>query len=251
MSDVEGVDDVIIVFAKAALPGRVKTRLSPALIPEQAAALYRAFVEDIALTLTQLADESPRPLRRVLAFSGPDDDEICSSMRAKGFDVIEQGEGDLGARLRRVCAACFAEGAQRLVIVGTDSPTLHVEYLELAFELLGQKDVVWGPSFDGGYYLVGLRSGGSAQGAPHEHIFEGIEWSTERVLSQSWRRAEAASLLCDLLGFWYDVDTIEDVEALKFHLLHYLAKQQPDLAPNTAAFLRKMEAVGDLNGTQK
>lgn len=251
MSGVVGAEEVIIVFAKSAVPGRVKTRLTPALTPAQAAGLYRVFVEDIALTLGRLAEESPRPIRRVLAFSGPDDDEICRSMRARGFEVIDQGEGDLGARLRRVCAECFAEGARRIVIVGTDSPTLHVEHIELAFELLLQKDVVWGPSFDGGYYLVGLKGGASSKEAPHEHIFEGIDWSTERVLSQSWRRAEAASLLCDLLGFWYDVDTIEDVDRLEFHLLHYLVKHQPELAPNTAAFLRKMGAAGDANGTQK
>ncbi|MFU8804743.1 MAG: TIGR04282 family arsenosugar biosynthesis glycosyltransferase, partial [Bradymonadaceae bacterium] len=175
MSSEKSNEDVIVVFAKSAVPGRVKTRLTPALKEEQAAALYRAFVEDVAATVNEAAASGKA--RRVLAFAGPEDDEICRVLAGQGFEVMDQGDGDLGRRLERICESVAAGGARRVVIIGTDSPTLHAEHLGLAFDLLGRHDVVWGPSSDGGYYLVGLNVG-DGDTAPHRHIFQNIDWST-------------------------------------------------------------------------
>jgi uncharacterized protein len=227
--------EAIVVFAKSASVGQVKTRLSPEVSPEFAVELYRAFVADVTETVDETAARRGT-WSKVLAFAGDRSDAIPLELRERGYVVVDQGEGDLGTRLEGVCQGLAEAGVERVVIIGTDSPTLHGEHLELAFDMLDTKDVVWGPSFDGGYYLIGLRLSLDDTSA-HRVVFKDIDWSTSRVLSQSWRRVCDASLLCDLLGFWYDVDTIADVEMLEFHLLHYLAERRPALAQHTARLL--------------
>ena len=103
----------------------------------------------------------------------------------------------------------------------------------MAYHYLGSQDVVFGPSFDGGYYLVGLGEIREEVAAAEEVIFEAISWSSVRVLEQSWQRARQDGLLCELLSFWYDVDTFEDLKILRFHLKEYLAKRDPLLGQYT------------------
>ena len=101
----------------------------------------------------------------------------------------------------------LASGCTRVVIIGTDAPDLPADYLRRAFRALAEEgvDVVFGPSADGGYYLLGLKS------VP-ECLFEGIAWSTGTVLPESLAKAEAEGLLVHLLPEWHDVDTAEDLQ---------------------------------------
>ena len=99
-------------------------------------------------------------------------------------------------------------------------------------------EVVVGPSFDGGYYLLGVRSRWFLQTSSPEQIhplFRDVSWSTGDVLGQTLSRCRAMSCLCDLIGFWYDVDTIEDLDLLTTHLLDYLRYTGQDVAPRTTA----------------
>lgn len=238
--------DVVVVFAKAAVLGQVKTRLSPELSAEQSLALYQAFLADTARTVSRYAESSSRPVVKVLAATGGEVDgtDGFEPFIDAGFTVLDQGSGDLGARMRRITGQCIESGATRVVTIGTDSPTLHVEHLEFAFSMLGRYDVVLGPSFDGGYYMVGMRDAPEGRAQAHVNIFENISWSTPDVLSQTWERCKSASLLCELLGFWYDVDTFSDVRRLRFHLLDYLLARDPNLAPSTASLLREWQNEG-------
>lgn len=230
---------VAVVFAKPARPGHAKTRLAESIGEEPAAELFAAFLEDTARMLADASLPEISDLGLVLAHEDDPDHASFAPFHDSDFRTVPQGGGDLGEKLARVVEHCFDRGAQRLVVVGSDSPTLPDRHLAAAFDELRGSDVVLGPSFDGGYYLVGLRS-------PEVEIFEGIDWSTPRVLGQTLRRAESRALLCELLEFWYDIDTYEDLERLQVHLLEYLSRRDHSVAPETSRVLRELEDKGPL-----
>jgi len=155
MSD--GVQVEVVIFAKEPVPGRVKTRLQPELSPQESVTLYRAFLRDV-LELVGGWCGGRATSRATLAWSGGADDEVFELADDLSMAVVDQGEGDLGARMRRAVEGARGRGAERVIVVGTDSPTLSEEHLDLTLQLLGRCDVVWGPSFDGGYYLVGIAT---------------------------------------------------------------------------------------------
>lgn len=231
---------VAVVMAKPSEPGHAKTRLADAIGEQEAANLYSAFLEDTARTLDDASIPGTSELGLVLAHEGEPDHESYEPFREYDFHAVPQGEGDLGDKLSRVVEYCFEHGAQRTVVVGSDSPTLLDRHLAETFERLRGNDVVLGPSFDGGYYLVGLRSADVA-------IFDDIDWSTNRVLAQTLRRAKSRALLCELIEFWYDIDTFEDLERLQFHLLEYLSRREHSVAPETSRILRRLEEQGVLD----
>ncbi|MBI2481637.1 MAG: glycosyltransferase [Planctomycetia bacterium] len=122
-----------------------------------------------------------------------------------------QTQGDLGSRMASFFDDCFRDGAGRVVLIGSDSPTVPTEFVESAFRLLGERDVVLGPTDDGGYYLVGASREVAG-------IFEHIDWSTERVWDQTVARLGEIGLSCASLPQWYDVDEVKDLERLRDEL---------------------------------
>lgn len=192
----------LLVFTKAPTPGRVKTRLVPPLTAEQAARVHAAAMLDTVGRAMDAAGE---------------DVEVWTSGDARAAEEVAalvgraarlQSDGDLGARLADAFARSFDEGAERVVIVGSDHPTLPSQRLSAAFERLGAPAVVLGPSRDGGYYAVGLRRDGWPAARA---LFEEIPWSSARVLDATRRAASAIGLEVRLLEEWYDVDEVEDL----------------------------------------
>ncbi|MFP4597833.1 MAG: TIGR04282 family arsenosugar biosynthesis glycosyltransferase [Persicimonas sp.] len=237
-SALDSIEDVaVVVFAKAPRAGRVKTRMGASIGEERATALYRCFLDDIAEQVGALADELDQPVSPLLAYAGDPQHEGFGGFRDAGFALIEQRGPDLGARLRSVVERCFAAAAKRVIIIGTDSPTLLQRHFRAALDALEHNDVVVGPSFDGGYYMIGLD-------APHTSVFDNIEWSTPQVYGQTLRHARAAGLLCESLEFWYDADTIADLKLLKTHLFDYLRYRQPHVARRTAEFIEELDEQG-------
>lgn len=227
----------VVVFAKEPEPGEVKTRLADDIGEERAAALFECFLQDTAATVGALDGPLGRPVSAVLAYSGDPDAEGFAAFRERNFTFIEQQGDDLGERLAQVSRECFDRGAHQLIIVGTDSPTLGSGHFMKAVNAMGDHDVVVGPSFDGGYYMIGLDG-------PHPEIFEEIDWSTARVYEQTLQRCHASSLLCETLEFWYDVDTISDLKLLKTHLFEHLRHRQPKTANRTADCIAAMSEEG-------
>lgn len=188
---------VLGVFAKCPEPGRVKTRLGFA--PESAAAIAAAFLRDTLERLT------PTPARRIVVTAPPGAD--FTPYLAPGWEQEPQGAGDLGDRLRRFFELHLPAGA--VVAVGTDSPTLPVEYVTQAFSHLAEPGVVLGPATDGGYYLIGVRG-------ELPPLFANIDWSSPRVLEQTVS-ALPPGVRLTLLPPWYDVDTADDWQLLRGH----------------------------------
>ena len=195
-------------------PGRVKTRLQPCFSAAVAAELYRAFILDSAEILAGCSADS-----KVVAYDPPGaEEQIRDLLSAFGFTFAPQPQGDLGRRMERLLHRGVEEGADRAIIIGSDSPSLPSEYLDEALETLQNRQVVLGPSTDGGYYLVGARIGG---GEEYSRLFADIEWGTGSVLEQTLSRMEEIAIADNGLGLlpvWYDVDTPEDAAFLKIHL---------------------------------
>lgn len=206
------------VFAKHWTPGQVKTRLAGSIGNEQAAEVYRSFVETTLVRLNQLQ------LTRTLAISPPNHREAFESI-ATGWNITNQSDGDLGERMLRFFAGRFQEGHERVVLLGTDSPHVPLEYVEEAFELLIENEAVFGPTEDGGYYLVGLSR-------RTDHLFEDIPWSTPKVWPTTKLRLQEAGMSHATVSAWYDVDTREDLERLGVDLKHSEESALRELSSN-------------------
>ena len=211
-----GADFTLAVFAKAPVPGQVKTRLRPALSDEQAARLAAAFLRD---TLGKAARLGP-PV--TVTFAG--DRALLEPFAPPLACWTDQGGGDLGARLARVPAPCL--------LLGADSPHLPLAYIQDALAAIPTHDVVLGPAADGGYYLLGLR-------APQPALFGGIAWSTGEVLAQTLAKAAALGLSIHQTPPWYDLDTPADLRRLARDLADVSPGSEDD-CPATRAALKEI-----------
>jgi rSAM/selenodomain-associated transferase 1 len=191
----------LAVFARAPVPGRVKTRLAATLGAEGAAALHAAFVADVV-------DRHRRPGRTLTVWR--DGDAGHPFWGTLGAPLADQPAGDLGARMA-ACLAAEGAGGEPVVLIGSDAPTLPPAVVDAAFAALERVPVVLGPACDGGYYLVGVR--GSVP-----PIFAGPVWGTDRVLAHTLHLLEISACRYSLLEFWYDVDRPADLALLAAHL---------------------------------
>jgi len=214
---------VLVVFAKAPLPGRVKTRLSPPLTLEQAAALYAAMLADVLeasagfarrLDLRPVVAVDPADARRGLAREAP-----------RGFCVVPQRGASLARRLDWASREWAASGARRVLLRGSDSPLLDGDQLAEALASLEEVDLVVAPDRDGGYSLIGLRS-------PVPGLFDQA-MSTANVMRDTLANARAAGLRTRTLAPGFDIDRVEDLRELA------AARQRgvTELCPRTLAYL--------------
>ncbi len=196
----------IALFAKNPVPGAVKTRLHAHCDPADAARLYRAFLLDSAALVAGVSAEE-----KIIAYAPADAEAKLRALLVEvgEFTYVAQCEGGLGARMTEVVTISSERGAEAVVLLGSDSPNVPTAYVECAFRLLEEHEVVIGPSTDGGYYLMGLQRGAACP-------FSDIDWSTGAVLEQTLERIGDQSL--GLLPPWYDVDTPEDAALLRVHL---------------------------------
>jgi uncharacterized protein len=198
----------LVIFAKAPIPGEVKTRLCPPLTPDEAATLHGSFVLDI-LERTKLAIAKLQlPFHRYLACAPSCDLVFFKIMEERqGVRLLDQVGEDLGQRMHRTFVDLFARGYKQVIIVGTDVPTLPLSVYQEAFAMLGRSDVVLGPALDGGYYMIGLKQ-------PAEKLFTGVPWSTDQVLAVTQQQAKQLGLSVGLTTAWRDVDALADLQSL-------------------------------------
>ena len=214
----------VLLLTKPPVAGRVKTRLIGALTAEQAADLHAAFLGDLVERLTGAAFEI------VPVWALPPGEPLPEEPPGGRRQV----EGHLGDRMRHAFTEVFlasrgAKDERRAVAIGSDLPQLEPDRIESAFVALGEGyDVVLGPARDGGYYLIGLRAE-----ALRAAIFEGIDWSTDAVLTQTLTRCRTAGLAVALLPEEEDIDTIEGLERFAGRL----AAGELPACPRTAALL--------------
>ena len=192
------------MLAKHWQPGRVKTRLARTLGESHAAMVHAFFVLALIERLKTAAE------RRVVAFDPPQAERAFHTVVRGHWELAPQSEGDLGQRMQRLLTDGLL-AAQRVVLIGADSPDLPVTIIDEAFAALTTHDLVLGPSADGGYYLIGV-----ARRIPP--VFQGIDWSTPQVWSQTTSRLRDAGIAWHELPPWYDVDDGEGLQDLAARL---------------------------------
>lgn len=194
---------VVQVFAKAPVPGEVKTRLIPVLGPEGATELHCRLMRH---TLATAALARIGPIEVWTTGQGADA-FIQACKRLLGMQVHLQPDGDLGARMR-VAAEDGLRRASQVIIVGTDCPTMSQDDLRKARDALASgDDLVLGPAEDGGYWLIGLTRCDPA-------LFSGIAWSSSTVLEATRERLRALRWRWSELATRWDVDRPQDLTRL-------------------------------------
>jgi uncharacterized protein len=211
--------DALAVMAKEPVAGLAKTRLVPALGERGAARAATAMLAD---TLAAVRASGADPW---LCFTPAGARERLRRL-APGFRLLPQAAGDLGDRLAACLADLLAAGADRVAIVGADTPHVPRASYRQAFALLDEADVVLGPALDGGYYLV-------AATVARPELFVGVPMGTDVVLAETLARAARGGLVVALLPPLRDLDRVEDLAAA-------LAAGDLEAAPATLA------AAGDL-----
>jgi rSAM/selenodomain-associated transferase 1 len=189
----------LIAYGKRPLPGYAKTRLGTAIGAEQAAGVYARLLYGYLLDLLH-ADLAPISVE--LSVASPADVPFFAAAFPE-WVVRSQVAGDLGQRMAASFRQAFAEGAEIVVLTGSDVPGLDSQLVCAAFEALSDVPVILGPARDGGYYLIGMRAPGFA-------LFNGIEWSTEHVLAQTEALAQSQGLS---LGYLCELDDVDNGDA--------------------------------------
>jgi rSAM/selenodomain-associated transferase 1 len=150
-------------------------------------------------------------------------------------DLLAQRGHDLGMRQRSVFKDLFEAGHSKVLVIGSDLPTLPVSHIEDALSQIDDSMVVLGPSEDGGYYLMGLAAPRGNDTVPD--LFTDIRWSTASTLEDTIRAAEQNGLTVSQVAPWYDIDTAEGLSRLQEDLRTAEHIQQ---APETARTLRRI-----------
>ena len=224
------MSDALVIFAKAPVVGQVKTRLCPPLSPAEAAELACCFLFDTVARAVTLPG-----MRVYLAFTPPESEHIFRALLPFPVEYVPQRGDSLGEREVNIFIDLLQHGASRVVLMGSDIPTLPIAYVQEAFALLENTwcNAVFGPSNDGGYYLVGAR-------AVHRALFENITWSTSSVLTETLAQAHRHGFNISLLPPWYDVDNEDDLHRLVAELKK---PNENNRSPRTREFLARLNLL--------
>lgn len=189
----------IIIFIKNPVLGKVKTRLAATLGDEKALEIYQRLLDVTRKTVTKVNAKYHLFYSDVIDMD--DDWDI------QDFDKYLQQGNDLGERMslafRNIFSQNDASELQKVVIIGSDCPSLTPDILEMAFTILGDSDVVLGPTFDGGYYLLGMKE-------YHAELFENISWSTDAVYQETNDKSRLLQLNIADLPTLSDIDNEAD-----------------------------------------
>lgn len=255
------------LFAKHPRPGKVKTRLATEVGDVAAATLSAAFIDDLTFRFRATGD------RRIIGHAPREATRYFDQYRSLHYELWPQPDGELGEKIVSFFQHTFSavagsatpvmtasggagEGSDsedtaerslssaqevRTVLIGSDSPTLPIEYVEQAFEKLREVDCVLGPATDGGYYLIGLRR-------PIPALFEHIAWSGCHVLQQTVERAAQSNVTVGLLPPWYDIDDLADLQMLAGHIRGMTHAGWTHPCPMTAAALEQLHMLDGPGG---
>lgn len=200
----------------------VKTRLTPNLPSPAVTALYRCLLED-----TVALAKSLKGVDVAVMCPEPDRDDLAEFLGDAVLIVAQNGEG-LAAGLTSVFRH-FTAGGQHVIAFNSDSPHLAPSVLDSAYKILATHDVVIGPTYDGGYYLVGAKTA-------HPALFEGDGMGTKSALDRLLTRTKLLELSAGFTESFYDIDVADDLMKLGQEL-----RLAPTRAPRTAAWFAEWE----------
>lgn len=228
----------LAIMAKAPRPGKVKTRLSPPLTPEQAASINTCFLRDTTANIGALAKEAA--CSGVISYTPVGDEHLFEGLLPKGYLLLPQRGAGFGERLLTTAQDLFTCGFSSVCLIDSDSPTVPREAFATAVDVLQKPGdrIVLGPSHDGGYYLIGMKRA-------HTEIFENITWSTSSVLAETVAAVRRIGVELVTLPLWYDVDDAATLALLRAELIDGLRPEFADPAgfpaPHTRSFLEQLD----------
>ena len=225
----------LAVMTKAPRAGKVKTRLTPPLTPDEAAALNICFLRDTTAAISTTASEGHA--RGIGVYTPVGEEAAYEGVLPAHFELVPQRGNSFGERLISATEDLLRIGFASVCLIDSDSPTVPQQAYLQATRLLSQPGdrVVLGPSDDGGYYLIGLKK-------LHRRLFEEIDWSTERVFQQTLERASEIGVAVELLPLGYDVDDRATLRRLCGELLGRETTSRGYAAIETHAFLASLIA---------
>ncbi len=191
-------EKALIIFTRVPIPGQTKTRLMPFLDGEQCAGLHTCFLKDI-LQKAQQVDAT------LFLFYTPRDEKGLLQ-KAVGNEIIclPQYGADLGQKMKNAIGSVLRLGFEKVILMGSDVPHIHPETLNNAFDSLDQKDIVIHPTFDGGYYLIGMKR-------EYESIWQIERYGTNTVIYDTLQHMKNERLSTAVGQMYYDVDDKEDL----------------------------------------
>ena len=221
----------LIVFAKLAQAGRVKTRLATTIGSDRALRVYRRL---LAATL-RLALRSPVERREWRFDAAPGalparDAALLRRLANRGWIIAPQQGRDLGERMAQAIESGL-EAGDAVVLIGADCPVFETADIGAAFDALKQSDAVFAPAEDGGYVLVGM-----SRAMPE--LFEAMPWGSDQVMTQSLARLESSGASVTLLRRLWDVDVEAD-----------LARFEAGLGPRLPQIKREVRASETCSST--
>jgi rSAM/selenodomain-associated transferase 1 len=218
---VQNSDRVLVIMAKAPRPGNVKTRLTPSLPLQAVTKFYRCLLDDTLALAQSLGGVE-------IAIMCPNSDvSELAEFAGSGVCVVAQNGDGLAAGLTSVFSHFARHHPRRMIAFNSDSPHLPDSVLEKAFETLAVQDVVVGPTYDGGYYLVGAN-------ASYPPLFTDDGMGTGNALERLLSRARDLDLSIGFVDLFYDIDVAEDLVQLAADL-----QLAPSRAPRTALWLKQ------------
>jgi rSAM/selenodomain-associated transferase 1 len=194
------------IFVKTPVPGEVKTRLSPPLEPQEACELYRAFIAELVVRLSRL-----KKVSLTVFYAGFTAAELEGLVPARTSLVPQEGSSP-GERLENAFRTLLARDGAPACVIGSGSPDLPLAYVKRAFVKLKHKEIVLGPSLDGGCYLIGLQR-------PVPDILRGISWGGSRAFRDTIGKVKSQGLSLGLIPPWYDVDDEASLALLETMLI--------------------------------
>lgn len=191
-------EKALIIFTRVPIPGQTKTRLMPFLDGEQCAGLHTCFLKDI-LQKAQQVDAT-----LFLFYTPRDEKGLLQKVVGNEIICLPQYGVDLGQKMKNAIGSVLRLGFEKVILMGSDVPHIHLETLNNAFDSLDQKDIVIHPTFDGGYYLIGMKR-------EYESIWQIERYGTNTVIYDTLQHMKNERLSTAVGQMYYDVDDKEDL----------------------------------------
>jgi len=198
----------LITFVKAPVPGTVKTRLQADIGAEKTVIIYKSFVTVLTSRCAHI-----KGVDKFLGCAPSDDHPFLRKIgTANGMETFSQQGKTLGERIFNAFRHCAQKGYSEIVLIGSDSPSMPLPFIKKAFAELRENDLVIGPCFDQGLYLIGVA------GNKISRLARILRLDTGKDVTMILKKLSHTNITCTMLPFWYDVDNIDDYQFLKLHL---------------------------------
>jgi len=223
------IKNALIIFVKIPIPGQVKTRLQPHISLEESAKLYTAFLKDLD---HKFYDQNDFLCWYAVSPENFNENILSRIIHLDNY-FLQEGQ-DLGERIENAFQTLFRKGYEKIVLIGSDLPTISIDIISQALQGLETNDCVIGPSKDGGYYLIALSH-------PQSFLFEDLPWSTSDVLKKTIEILDKKGLTYNLLPEFEDIDTYKELLSL-YKDLKDKPKDEPDFPTHSWKIVNKIFA---------